>query len=54
MKKNLNDIIKKTAVRYGLDYDERGSGHNIKDKDGNITPLKKEDIQNMFGISSPK
>lgn len=54
MKKDLDDILKKTTARYGLEYDENGSGHMVKDKDGNITPLREEDIQTIFGIPSQK
>lgn len=54
MEKNLNAIVKKTANRYGLSYDENRKEHMVQDKDGNITPLRQEDIKHIFGISSPK
>lgn len=54
MKKDLDTIIKKTTARYGLAYDENGKEHMAQDKDGNITPLRKKDIANIFGIPSQK
>ncbi len=46
--KDIQEIVKKVANRYSVEYNSSLSGPKIKDKDGNITSLSTTDLEKLF------
>jgi hypothetical protein len=46
--KNLKEIVKETANRYGLKYDENQTEMKVQLSDGTTRTVTKEDFQKAF------
>lgn len=50
--KNLDDILKKTAQRYGLEYNPNQKGHKVQNDDGTLEDLAYDDFESIFDLNS--
>ena len=46
--KDIQEIVKKVANRYNVEYDPSSSGPKVKHKDGSIKSLDISDFENLF------
>lgn len=50
--KDIQDIVKKVANRYNVEYDPSSSGPKVRSKDGDIKSLDISDLEKLFSKSS--
>lgn len=53
MKRDIQEIIKEAATRYGLKYNESQTQPTIRRQDGTVDIISKENFYKVFGISYP-
>lgn len=51
MEKDIQDIIRAAAERYGLGYDLNSEYPTVLQSDGSIKVLKNEDISSIFSLA---